>query len=144
LCASSFGYKLLVKHTLRFFLFFDKEFWQKKKNQSIKTLTKKIQKLIYIYRTNIKNKMSEEMFFKKSDNGATSYNVQNLQDKLTSLKREAYSNLAQALDLDAQTNESKKDMENVIVLYEKSLMLIERGLVFFRQHENELSVLEGK
>jgi len=88
--------------------------------------------------------MSEEMFFKRSDNGATSYNVQNLQDKLASLKREAYSNLAQALDLDAQTNESKKDMENVIVLYEKSLMLIERGLVFFRQHENELSVLEGK
>jgi len=88
--------------------------------------------------------MSEEMFFKRSDNGATSYNVQNLKDKLTSLKREAYSNLAQALDLDAQTNDNKNDVENVIVLYEKSLMLIERGLIFYRQHENELSVLEGK
>jgi len=86
--------------------------------------------------------MSEEMFFKKSD-VTTSFNIQNMQDKFVSLKREAYSNLAQALDLDAKTNENNSK-ENVIILYEKSLRLIESGLSFYKQHEKELSVIEGK
>ena len=52
-------------------------------------------------------------------------------------------NLAQALDLDAKTN-GKNDTNNVIILYEKSLMLIERGLSFYKQYEKDLSVIEGK
>ena len=85
--------------------------------------------------------MSEEKFLKRND-ATSSKNIQNLQDKLSNLKREAYLNLGQALELDAKTNE--KNDTNVIILYEKSLMLIERGLSFYKQYEKDLSVIEGK
>ena len=86
--------------------------------------------------------MSEEKILKRNE-ATSSQNIQNLQDKFSNLKREAYLNLAQALDLDAKTN-GKNDTNNVIILYEKSLMIIDRGLSFYKQYEKDLSVIEGK
>ena len=71
-------------------------------------------------------------------------NAQNVFAKLSSLKREAYTNLDQALALDAsQTSVTKNFTENVIDLYEKSMKSIERAMFFYQQHKKELSSIEG-
>ena len=82
--------------------------------------------------------------------GGSSKIAQNLYDKLSDLKREAYSTLDQALALDQtqstlnNANSNYANLDTLIVLYEKSVKLIENALEFFQKNKQDLSQLEGK
>jgi hypothetical protein len=67
---------------------------------------------------------------------------QNLFDKFSNLKREAYSNLEQALSLDALANTNNGYFDDIIVMYENSLTIIERALRFFQQNKKDLATVE--
>ena len=68
-------------------------------------------------------------------------NMNSLYDSLTSLKREVYSYLDQALTLDKQFSESqdKSKKLDVIIMYQKSLEFVEKALNFYNANKEQLS-----
>lgn len=74
----------------------------------------------------------------------TNENLASLIDTLTSIKREVYSYLDQALELDQQISSSTQKSnpsayDTVIVLYNKSLQLTEKALNYYNIHKEKLS-----
>jgi hypothetical protein len=68
--------------------------------------------------------------------------VQNIYDKLVSLKKEAFSNLDQALNVDGVAN-TNENIDSAIILYEKCLVLIDNAIEYFNQNKSKLAQLEG-
>ena len=68
--------------------------------------------------------------------------VQNIYDKLVSLKKEAFANLDQALNVDGVAN-TNENIDNAIILYEKCLVLIDNAIEYFNQNKSKLTQLEG-
>jgi len=71
-------------------------------------------------------------------------NISSLLDTFTSLKREIYSYLNQALELDEKLNQNKEIKQpdaysSVIILYEKSLALTEKALNYFNINKDKLN-----
>ena len=66
--------------------------------------------------------------------------MNSLYDSLTSLKREVYSYLDQALTLDKQFSEvqDKSKKLDVIILYQKSLEFVEKALHFYNANKEQL------
>ncbi len=74
----------------------------------------------------------------------SSPNIGSLTDTLASLKREIYSYLDQALEIDQKITNSKikpksDAYDNVKVLYEKSLRLTNQAIQFYNDHKDALS-----
>lgn len=68
---------------------------------------------------------------------------QALLDKLSSLKREAYAHLDQALTFDSGTSSSSSSSETkldtAIIMYERSVRYVDDAMAFYESHRGELS-----
>lgn len=66
-----------------------------------------------------------------------------LLDKLSSLKREAYAHLDQALTFDSGTSaassSSETKLDTAIIMYERSLRYVDDAMGFYESHRGELS-----
>ena len=70
----------------------------------------------------------------------TSSAAQTLLDRFSSLKREAYSHLDQALTFDSSTTTpSETKLDTAIIMYERCLNYIEEALRFYQANRGELS-----
>lgn len=70
----------------------------------------------------------------------TSSAAQTLLDRFSSLKREAYSHLDQALTFDSSTTTpSETKLDTAIIMYERCLNYIEEALRFYQTNRGELS-----
>ncbi|CAF0899388.1 unnamed protein product [Brachionus calyciflorus] len=68
-------------------------------------------------------------------------NQQALVDKLANLKKEAFSNLDQALTMDSNessSNPQRNHVDQIIIMYEKCLNLIDQAVEFYEQNKSNL------
>lgn len=71
--------------------------------------------------------------------GQTTNNAQAMLDKLSSLKREAYSYLDQALTFDSNTSSTDTKIDTAIIMYERCLKFISDALGYYETNRAEFA-----